>query len=397
MSLDFPASPTVGEVFQGWVWDGVKWAAGPGTPGPEGPEGPAGPPGTQGPAGSTGPAGGTGPAGPAGPPGPGSGDNRIINGDMYIDQRNNGASGNAINVYTADRWYYAATQPAKAQWMRTLSGSGTAGFPYTLQLLATGGYASAATDYFSLDQAIEADFVGDFQWGTASAKPVTLSFQVMSSRIGTASGAIRNYAGTRSYPFTYSIPTANVWTTIAVTIPGDTGGTWVSSGNAGSLIVRFDFGSGANFRGPANAWASANYVGATGSTSFVSTNFSTLYITGVKLEVGSIATPFNRQSLTKSLADCQRYYQVQAMDVRGPVWLGNQVLENSVLFPVTMRDTPISTFISSNYPTLNVAGQEFYPASPGSGRFSINSASTVDPVGDDCYALLQIYSLDAEL
>ena len=125
------------------------------------------------------------------------------------------------------------------------------------------------------------------------------------------SGAIRNYASTRSYPFTFSLPVANVWTKIAVTIPGDTAGTWVLQGNGGGLTVDFDLGSGSTFRGPANAWAatvSPGYAGVTGANSMVATAGAGMSFTGVKLEIGSVATPFNRQSLTKSMADCQRYY-----------------------------------------------------------------------------------------
>ena len=72
-------------------------------------------------------------------------------------------------------------------------------------------------------------------------------------------------------------------------------------------------GSGATLRGPANAWAAANYLGATGAVSIVSTIGAFLNVTGVKLEIGSVATPFNRQSLAKSMADCQRYYQIIGM------------------------------------------------------------------------------------
>src|SRR4029077_1444344 len=108
--------------------------------------------------------------------------------------------------------------------------------------------------------------------GTASAQSVALSFWVNATLTGTFSGSIRNYAGTRSYPFTFAVPAASTWTRIVITIPGDTAGTWVLSGNGGSLLLSFDLGCGSTFRGPANAWASANYVGATGAVSLVAVN-----------------------------------------------------------------------------------------------------------------------------
>ncbi len=237
------------------------------------------------------------------------GDNRIINGDMRIDQRNNGASGTA-GGYTVDRWQFGPTQAGKGTWGRNLNTvGGPAGFPWYLGFQSSSAYTPLATDQFAFWQAIEADMVSDFAWGTANAQPVTLSFWARSSLTGTFSGAFQNYAGTRSYPFSFSLPTANTWTKITLTVPGDTAGTWVMSGVVGSLYVGFDVGNGSTYRGPANAWASAIYNGVTGARSIVATNNATFYVTGVKLEIGSVATPFNRQSLAKSLADCQRYYQ----------------------------------------------------------------------------------------
>ena len=244
-----------------------------------------------------------------------TGDNRIINGDMRIDQRNGGASGTASG-YTVDRWQFSSSQANKFTWQRASGGAPiqALGFPYYLGFVASSAFTPAAGDYFQLLQKIEADAVSDFAWGTASAQPVTLSFWAYSSLSGLFSGAIVNQPGppTRSYPFTFSIPAARVWTKIVVTIPGDTGGTWVLSGNAAGMNVLFDLGNGSNARGPANAWASANYNGVTGSVSVVGTNAAEFDITGVKLEIGSVATPFNRQSLAKSMADCQRYYQTVA-------------------------------------------------------------------------------------
>jgi hypothetical protein len=238
------------------------------------------------------------------------GDNRIINGDMRIDQRNNGASGTAQNVYTVDRWQYVGAQPSKGAWVRGMSGAGLPQFPYNLAFTSSSAYASAAADTFCFYQPIEADMISDFSWGTASAQPVTLSFWTNANASGTYSGSIQNAAETRSYPFSFSIPTANIWTKAVITIPGDTTGAWVTNGNAASLFVIFDLGSGSSHRGPAGAWVSANYWAATGAVSVVATNGATFYVTGVKLEIGSVATPYNRQSLAKSMVDCQRYYQV---------------------------------------------------------------------------------------
>ena len=106
---------------------------------------------------------------------------------------------------------------------------------------------------------------------------------------------------------------------------------------------RFDLGSGATSRGPADAWASANYIGATGAVSVVATNGATFNVTGVKLEIGSVATPFNRQSLAKSMADCQRYYQSVTQDCRsGYAQRRRSSLRNSIHF-CTMRASPTVT------------------------------------------------------
>ena len=187
------------------------------------------------------------------------GDNRVINGDMRIDQRWSGAAGTASG-YTVDRWQYTALQAAKGNWQR-LAGPVVLGFSYCLGFISSSSYAALASDYFLFMQSIEADTVSDFAWGTANAQPVTLSFLVSSTLTGTFGGSIRNAAGTRSYPFSYLIPTANIWTKIILNIPGDATGTWVISGNAASLLITFSLGIGASFAGfPANAWVAGNFI-----------------------------------------------------------------------------------------------------------------------------------------
>ena len=294
-------------------------------------------------------------------------DNRIINGDMRIDQRNNGATG-TLGGYTIDRWGFASSQTGKGTWGRNLSGSGTAmGFPYSLGFTSASAYASIAADNFSFYQVIEADNISDFCWGTANAQPVTLSFWVYSNQTGTFSGTIRNAPSppTRSYPFTFNIPVANTWTKIIVTIPGDTGGTWIMNGNAGGIQIVFDLGCGSNNRGPAGAWASANYVGATGGQSIVATNGATFFFTGVKLEIGSVATPFNRQSFAKSMVDCQRYYQQLGNGASNTIGIQGYAGAVGPLFSCsigyqTMRAAPtavaVGTFSSANTGPINLYG-----------------------------------------
>jgi Collagen triple helix repeat (20 copies) len=265
-------------------------------------------------------------------------DNRIINGDMRIVQR--GVFSGSTIGYAIDRWNYTASQATKITWSQS---SGPPGFPYCLAGQSFGPYTALATDAFGFVHPIEADMVSDFAWGTASAQPVTLSFWANASVAGMFGGAIFNYPvpATRSYPFTFSIPVAGVWTKIAVTIPGDTAGTWVMAGNAAALGIGFDLGSGANFRGAAGAWVTGNLRGVTGTQSIVASNGGALNLTGVKLEVGNVATPFNRQSLAKSMADCQRYYQAGSMQGFGyGAAAGGQAVVAFHPFAVVMRAVP---------------------------------------------------------
>jgi hypothetical protein len=238
--------------------------------------------------------------------------NRIINGDMTIDQRNNGASvgtGSGTSVYTLDRWQVYYSQVNKFTVQRN-AGSVTppAGFSNYLGVTSSSAYTVGSGEEFSVNQFPEGFNWADLNWGTANASAVTLSFWVRSSLTGTFGGAIRNYAGSRSYPFTYTISAANTWEYKTVTIPGDTSGTWVGATNAGAAIIGLGLGVGASASGTAGAWASANFASATGAVSVVGTNGATFYITGVQLEKGTVATSFDYLPYTTELQLCQRYY-----------------------------------------------------------------------------------------
>jgi hypothetical protein len=237
--------------------------------------------------------------------------NRIINGGMVIDQRNAGASVTPVSgLYTLDRWQAFQSVASKFS-VQQNAGAVTppVGFSNYLGATSLSAYAVLAGDYYLLRQNIEGFNFADMAWGTANASTITLSFRVYSSLTGTFGGAIQDSTNTRSYPFSYSIPVANTWTTISITIAGDTTGTWIGATNGIGVCVTFGLGVGTTSSGTAGAWVGSNFYSATGAVSVVGTNGATFYITGVQLEKGSTATSFDFRPYGTELALCQRYYE----------------------------------------------------------------------------------------
>ena len=239
--------------------------------------------------------------------------NRIINGAMVIDQRNAGASVTATSTaaftYTLDRFSYRVSAASKFT-VQQNAGSVTppTGFINYLGVTSSSAYSVSASDFFAISQLIEGLNIADFAWGTANAVPITLSFKVYSSLTGTFGGSIANNGFARCYPFSYTISSANTWTSISITIPGDTSGTWLTTNGIG-LTVLFGLGIGSTYSGTAGAWVGSQVLAPTGAVSVVGTNGATFYITGVQLEVGSTATSFDYRPYGTELALCQRYYE----------------------------------------------------------------------------------------
>jgi hypothetical protein len=272
--------------------------------------------------------------------------NRIINGAMVIDQRNAGASVTpSTGTYTLDRWRIFSGQASKMTAQQN-AGSVTppVGFTNYLGITSSSAYSSGASDLFVLQQMIEGFNTADLQWGTANAKTVTLSFQFYSSLTGTFSGSLMNSAADRSYPFTFTVSSANTWTSISVTVAGDTSGTWVGATNGIGIRLNLNLGSGTSNLSTAGSWAAGQYYGSTGSVSLVGTSGATFYITGVQLEVGSSATGFEYVNYQTSLANCQRYYwkntgALYSMHGSGTVFSGTQA-DIYTKLPVSMRVAP---------------------------------------------------------
>jgi len=305
--------------------------------------------------------------------------NRIINGDMRIDQRNNGASvgtSSGTSGYSLDRWFYENSQTSKFTMQRNAGGvTPPSYFDNYLGVTSSSAYTVLASDYFHIGQRIEGVNVSDLGWGAIGALSVTLSFWVRSSLTGTFGGAIRNRLGTRSYPFTFTITNANTWEFKTVTIPGDTTGTWDKDSVSG-LQLTFGIGTGSTYLAAAGSWAAGNYISATGATSVVGTNGATFYLTGVQLEVGSVATPFERRPYGQELALCQRYFckssSLNVVPVNGAAYATAGMFFSSVAgaylttaaytpfmkFPVTMRTEPATiTIYNTNLPSPSTAGQ----------------------------------------
>lgn len=273
--------------------------------------------------------------------------NRIINGDMRIDQRNGGAAvagGSSVN-FSVDRWYNFGTTSSKFT-VQQNAGSVTppSGFSNYLGATSSSSYSVPSNESYRVHHAIEGFNVADLDWGTANAKPVTLSFWVRSSLTGTFGGSVYNDDASRSQSFSYSINSANTWEYKTVVIQGDTTGTWNKTNLAG-IRVQWSLGAGSSYLGTSGVWGSTLLFGVPGQQSIVGTNGATFYLTGVQLEVGSVATSFERRPYGLELALCQRYYETCAYDIMtyGYVSNGNTFYKYTP-FNVTKRTAPTMSF-----------------------------------------------------
>jgi hypothetical protein len=303
--------------------------------------------------------------------------NRIINGDMRIDQRNAGASVtvSTSGVYVLDRWKNRASGGGAFSVQQ--STTAPTGFNNSaLYTVTTVDSSIAAGDNYWIIQEIEGYNVADLDFGTANAKTITMSFWVRSSVTGTYSVFLSN--GTtynRGYVATYTINAADTWEQKSVTIAGDTTGTWGKT-NGGGLSAGFNLGAGTDYQTTAGSWGSAFVQATSGTTQWISNSGATFYITGVQLEVGSVSTPFERRPYGTELALCQRYYYVhakydgaQVTFGRGGYYSSTQV-ECNVQFPTSMRTKPSLSIVS---------GSNYYTAYRDSGSDSVDSLIINNP------------------
>ncbi len=298
--------------------------------------------------------------------------NRIINGDMRIDQRNGGAAVNnaADGTFAVDRWVRYQNVGA-SNVGRNLNGvTPPAGFTNYLGIQISTAGTATSSQYTNFQHYVEGFNSADLAWGTANAQAATISFWVRSSLTGTQGFALQNASSALGYPFTVTINAANTWEYKTATIPGPTTGTWDTANGRGITLIA-DLGMGSGFRFTAGSWQSGNVQGVTGANSLNQTLNATFYITGVQLEAGTVATPFERRSYGQELALCQRYY-----------WQGyhsiftNNALTTNVMmvnYPVFMRAAPTANWTptySNNITTFNVNSM-----SQSGARTTVSSSS----------------------
>ena len=285
--------------------------------------------------------------------------NRIINGDMRIDQRNAGASTTASG-YIVDRWQTGSIAGATLTSQQVTDAP--AGFTHSFKQTVTA--SSVQNDYSVFWQPIEANNAIDLAWGTSNGQSVTLSFWVKSSMSGQFNGAVIYYGATNYYYFpTFTVNAANTWQFITLNIPAPptAAGAFPGALNTAYISVRpiGVFTSGYTGVGAGNTWTtSANYKVA-GSVNLASTAGATVQFTGVQFEAGSVATPFERRPYGTELALCQRYYQKSAAQGTKPADGVSGVATNfaayaasagwtaDIPFPVIMRAAPTMTAYDS--------------------------------------------------
>ena len=235
--------------------------------------------------------------------------NRIINGAMVIDQRNAGAvvtvASGATN-YIADR--FAFTNNASNSVTIQQVTDAPADFSYSSKVTIGSANTLGSTQYIDLFHNVEGYNFADMAWGTVSAKTITVSFWVKSSVSGTHGGMVINNANNRTFAFTYTISAANTWEYETVTIPGDVTGTWNTT-NLRGVALFFTMGSGATYLTSPNVWTAGVFLAPTTAVNLAAVAGATWQITGVQLEVGTVATPFERRLYGTELALCQRYYE----------------------------------------------------------------------------------------
>jgi len=270
--------------------------------------------------------------------------NLIINGAMQVDQRNTTVT---TSAYSCDRWFVHKTNFDELVFAADQDTTSPDGFSNSLKVAVTTAETALASDeLFYIRYQIEGQDLQHLNYGTSSAKSIILSFYVRSSLTGKYSILFYEPTDTRSNTQSFTINSANTWEYKTITIDGDTIGS-LTNDNTGQFQFYITLAAGTDYAGtPHSGWGAYT---ATDDYAFsdqvdFSAQTGTFYLTGVQLELGEQATPFEHRSFGDELARCQRYYY-QTQNSENSVhtqrsYNNSNSYIGSLAYPVTMRATP---------------------------------------------------------
>jgi hypothetical protein len=236
--------------------------------------------------------------------------NLVINGAMQVAQRGTSFTGlGTVPTYTLDRWRFADSANPPARYTQTQSTDAPDGFSNSLKMEVTTADTSVDADELqNVDYFIEAQDLQQLAYGSSSAKAITVSFWVKCSTTQTFAFRLQHEDGGGGYTKSYTITSSNTWEYKTLTFSGNTT-TSLNNDNGRGFRLRWSMCAGSNYTGSdSTAWGNGDLLGQHENT-WVATTGATWQITGVQLEVGTKATPFEHKNVGQELLACQRYYQ----------------------------------------------------------------------------------------
>jgi len=345
--------------------------------------------------------------------GPLSNRNMVINGSMVVNQRGYTGAAGTTTGYSVDRFSHGGSNDAVISVGQTSMNSTTGGDAYAdgfknaLYLEVTTADASlTGSQWHYITHTLEGHNVQSIKKGTVNAQPLTLSFWIRSNTTGTYVCELYDSDNTRTCSQSYTIDSANTWEKKVLTYPADTTGVF-NDDNGGSLSIAFWTGVSSYWSSGtlATTWeARTDANRAVGQTNLLATVGNNLWLTGVQLEVGSVATPFEHRSYGDELLRCQRYYCQSVPGSRTASSMTNEMLFGrgesylSWTYPVIMRAVP--SVVTSNDTGTGVG---YYTVSSVNNytngtvlRNGVNQYALLTPSSNASYNTKTGYNADAE-
>jgi len=332
--------------------------------------------------------------------------NRIINGDFRIDQRMNGTAQTGVSggstYFLADRYRIGGNTLSSGRFtfQRVADAPSNFRFSGKITVSTVQSTALAAGDIQVLSHIIEGNNLLDLGWGTAAAKPVTISFWVKASVTGIYDLAVRSdrSGSYMTYLAPYTVSASNTWEYKTITIAGPTTGTWYDDPTNLGIRLDFNLGTGSTLTtSSTNQWLSGDFFKSTTGVNLVYSAGATWQITGVQFEIGGAATQFEYRPHSVELALCQRYYvNLMNNSHANPMYIGmmggnaNAWCYHDIFLPVPMRTTPSPSWTRT---LVNIGASGVY----GRSANRIEVQGQLSSTTNDSYLYTTVLDASAEL